>query len=114
MLSLLPQHHQYVCGLKWAGGGGRGAALFTASYDGSLRRLDVERGVSGESKPSLAFGLGQTSGPIVPNRRSKHMCCTCPLAGPACPPACLALPAELLVSSEEAEYSCMDVTGDGR
>jgi hypothetical protein len=48
VLSLLPQHHQYICGLKWAGGAGRGSALFTASYDGSLRRLDVERGVSGE------------------------------------------------------------------
>ena len=48
VLSLLPQHHQYICGLKWAGGSGRGAALYTASYDGSLRRLDVERGVSGE------------------------------------------------------------------
>ena len=32
----------------------------------------------------------------------------------ACLPACSALPAELVVSSEEAEYSCMDVTGDGR
>ena len=39
---------RYVSGLRWAGGSGRGAALFTASYDGSLRRLDVERGVSGE------------------------------------------------------------------
>lgn len=35
-------------GLKWAGGSGRGASLFTASYDGSLRRLDVERGASGQ------------------------------------------------------------------
>ncbi len=39
---------RYVSGLRWAGGSGRGAALFTASYDGSLRRLDAERGVSGE------------------------------------------------------------------
>lgn len=48
VLSLTPQHYQYICGLRWAGGAGRGAALFTASYDGSLRRLDPERGVSGE------------------------------------------------------------------
>lgn len=47
VLALQPQHFQYISGLKWAGGSGRGASLFTASYDGSLRRLDVERGVSG-------------------------------------------------------------------
>ncbi|KAI7843657.1 hypothetical protein COHA_002559 [Chlorella ohadii] len=46
VLLLQPQHYQYVSGLRWAGGSGRGAALFTASYDGSLRRLDVEQGVS--------------------------------------------------------------------
>lgn len=67
VLLLQPQHYQYICGLKWAGGSGRGAALFTASYDGSLRRLDLEKGVS-----------------------------------------------DLVVSSEEAEYSCMDVSADGR
>ncbi|EFN57084.1 hypothetical protein CHLNCDRAFT_143861 [Chlorella variabilis] len=66
VVSLQAQHYQYICGLRWAGGSGRGAALFTASYDGSLRRLDVQRGVS-----------------------------------------------DLVVSSEEDEYSCMDVTGDG-
>lgn len=67
VLALAPPHYEYICGLKWAGGSGRGASLFTASYDGSLRRLDVARGVS-----------------------------------------------ELVVSSEDAEYSCMDVTSDGR
>ncbi|KAL4433964.1 hypothetical protein ABPG75_000405 [Micractinium tetrahymenae] len=67
VVALQPPHYEYICGLKWAGGSGRGASLFTASYDGSLRRLDVERGIS-----------------------------------------------ELVVSSEDAEYSCMDVTGDGR
>ena len=48
--SSLPHPHRYVSGLRWAGGSGRGAALFTASYDGSLRHLDVERGISGERK----------------------------------------------------------------
>ncbi|KAL4441841.1 hypothetical protein ABPG77_003757 [Micractinium sp. CCAP 211/92] len=67
VLALNPPHYEYICGLKWAGASGRGASLFTASYDGSLRRLDVEQGVS-----------------------------------------------ELVVSSEDAEYSCMDVTSDGR
>jgi hypothetical protein len=45
---------RYISGLKWAGGGGGGAAtkLFTGSYDGSLRCLDL--GAGGVSQ--LAFG----------------------------------------------------------
>lgn len=39
-------HSEYISGLKWAGGSGAGAAkLFTAAYDGSVRRLDAERSV---------------------------------------------------------------------
>lgn len=36
-------HRQYVCGLKWLGPAGSGG-LLTASYDGSVRRLDVADG----------------------------------------------------------------------
>ncbi|KAI3434695.1 hypothetical protein D9Q98_002758 [Chlorella vulgaris] len=67
VLLLQAQHYQYISGLKWAGGSGRGASLFTASYDGSLRCMDVQAGVSA-----------------------------------------------LVHSSDDDEYSCMDVTGDGR
>lgn len=38
-------HHSYVCGLAWAGRGGPASTLFTASYDGSVRALDVGSGV---------------------------------------------------------------------
>ena len=42
-------HHQYISGLKWAGTGARAGSsnhsLFTCSYDGSIRRLDLTRGV---------------------------------------------------------------------
>jgi hypothetical protein len=47
VLLLQAQHYQYISGLKWAGGSGRGASLFTTSYDGSLRCMDVQAGVSG-------------------------------------------------------------------
>ncbi|KAK9823208.1 hypothetical protein WJX72_001110 [[Myrmecia] bisecta] len=33
-------HYSYICGLRWAGGCGSAAKLFTASYDGSVRMLD--------------------------------------------------------------------------
>ena len=36
-------HRQYVCGLKWLGPSGAGG-LLTASYDGSVRRLDLADG----------------------------------------------------------------------
>lgn len=37
-------HYEYISGLKWAGGGSR-PSLFSCAYDGSIRRLDLERGV---------------------------------------------------------------------
>ena len=40
---LLSPHEQYISGLAWEGRSG-GARLFTASYDGSVRRLDVGTG----------------------------------------------------------------------
>lgn len=65
VLALQPQHYQYVSGLRWAGGSGRGASLFTCAYDGSLRRLDVERGVSGESAGSAERAHGLVLGGAV-------------------------------------------------
>jgi len=40
-------HTQYISGLKWSGldGAGAGQELFTCSYDGTCRRLDVSQGV---------------------------------------------------------------------
>jgi hypothetical protein len=35
-------HYQYISGLTWLGGSG-GGGLLSASYDGSLRLLDVEK-----------------------------------------------------------------------
>lgn len=63
----LGYHRQYISGLRWAGGPGHSAGLFSASYDGSLRRFD-------------------------------------PGAGAAI----------LLTSSEDLDFSAMDVTLDGR
>eukprot|EP00884_Botryococcus_braunii_P002941 jgi/Botrbrau1/12648/Bobra.67_1s0014.1 len=39
VLELRP-HYEYICGLRWAGGQGADARLFTCSYDGSIRILD--------------------------------------------------------------------------
>lgn len=47
--------HRYISGLRWAGAGGGGGGatqLFTGSYDGSLRALDL--GAGGVSR--LAYG----------------------------------------------------------
>ena len=44
-------HHEYVSGLKWAAADGGPPSLFTGSYDGSVRRLDVAAG-----KWMLVFG----------------------------------------------------------
>jgi WD repeat-containing protein 76 len=41
VLSFSGLHYQYISGLKWAG---HDPSLFTCAYDGSLRRLDVEKG----------------------------------------------------------------------
>lgn len=38
----LKYHHQYISGLQWAGS----PELFTSSYDGSVRRFDLEAGVA--------------------------------------------------------------------
>ncbi len=39
-------HYQYMSGMRWAASGAEGGvSLFTLSYDGSLRALDIERGV---------------------------------------------------------------------
>ena len=62
-----PLPHTHPAGLKWAGGTSCASHLFTASYDGSVRALDVATGVW-----------------------------------------------ELLLSTEGAEFSCFDVTADGR
>lgn len=142
VLALQQQHYEYISGLKWAGGAGRGASLFTAAYDGSLRRLDVTRGVSGDVIGWWVGGCAGVGGSSAAARadgvpiRLLHPAgeCTLPipivqaleagwihLASPppkpppphSRPPAIFFL-SELLVASEEAEYSCMDVTGDGR
>ncbi|KAL6785517.1 hypothetical protein ACKKBF_B00595 [Auxenochlorella protothecoides x Auxenochlorella symbiontica] len=42
----LGYHRQYISGLRWAGGPGHGAGLFSASYDGSLRRFDPGAGAA--------------------------------------------------------------------
>ena len=44
-------HYSYISGLAWAGAGGAAGTLFTASYDGSVRALDVSRG--GSVAPAL-------------------------------------------------------------
>eukprot|EP00887_Chlorella_sp_A99_P003623 scaffold7.g3623.t1 len=64
---LTSPHYQYISGLKWAGGAAAAAQLFTVSYDGSARALDVATGTS-----------------------------------------------QLLLSTEDAEFSAFDVTADGR
>ncbi len=117
-----------AAGLKWAGGSGRGASLFTASYDGSLRRLHVERGVTGEPNAAMQYGrstcwrfglacltmlLYALMRSILQPRHATHQHQLRP-AKAALPCCALLLCAELVVSSEEAEYSCFDVTGDGR
>lgn len=61
VLALRSQHYEYMCGLKFAGGSGRGSSLFTASYDGSLRRLDLQRGVSG-ARAALSGWAGGWAG----------------------------------------------------
>ncbi|KAK9868093.1 hypothetical protein WJX84_011731 [Apatococcus fuscideae] len=43
VLELNP-HGSYICGLRWAGGTGAAACLFTCSYDGSVRMLDPAAG----------------------------------------------------------------------
>eukprot|EP00803_Ostreobium_quekettii_P010962 evm.model.scf_523.1 EVM.evm.TU.scf_523.1 scf_523:16647-23842(-) len=43
LLTFAP-HSQMLSGLKWAGGRGQASCLFTASYDGSVRRLDAGAG----------------------------------------------------------------------
>lgn len=43
---LTSPHYQYISGLKWAGGAAAAAQLFTVSYDGSARALDVATGTS--------------------------------------------------------------------
>lgn len=37
-------HYEYISGLKWAGGGSA-PSLMTCAYDGSVRQLDLEKGV---------------------------------------------------------------------
>ena len=46
-------HHSYISGLAWAPRGGPPSTLFTASYDGSVRALDVSRGGAGCFAPAL-------------------------------------------------------------
>lgn len=41
-------HRDYISSLKWLGPSG--AALLTSSYDGTVRRLDVDTGVCGEGQ----------------------------------------------------------------
>lgn len=45
-------HFAYISGLAWAPQGGAGGTLFTASYDGSVRALDVSSG-GGAFAPAL-------------------------------------------------------------
>lgn len=79
---LLSGRLQYICGLRWAGGAGRSAALFTASYDGSLRRLDAERGVSGGWMRGPAGGGSAAASCLLPPRRRCRR--RLPAAGETC------------------------------
>ncbi|KAL6748385.1 WD40-repeat-containing domain protein [Haematococcus lacustris] len=56
VLTFTHVHRKYISGLKWLGRGGSGAAaahLVTASYDGSVRLLDVEQGMFTDLTVSL-------------------------------------------------------------
>lgn len=57
-------HYQYISGLRWCGA--RGTQLLTASYDGSLRLLDVGqvRLLAGE-KPDACSGGVEWKGQVT-------------------------------------------------
>lgn len=45
-VSMFAPHSDYVSAMKWVGGGSSGSAtqLLSASYDGSVRLLDLQKG----------------------------------------------------------------------
>ncbi len=71
MLQTQP-HSQYVSGLRWACGGGGSARLFTASYDSTVRWLDL--GAGGPAgcfgRPAGCWLRGAGSGPAKQCRRA--------------------------------------------
>ena len=50
-------HSQYVCGLRWVGHGA-GAKLLSASFDGSVRLLDLSRAAGPAAKAAAASAAG--------------------------------------------------------